>query len=169
MSSKRRTTPESQANKDAADKNTTDKNVVDNNAAVKNAADNIADKKAADNNAAYKNIADKNVADKKSLFVFGYGSLLWYTDFDYDTCTAGYINGFVRRFWQQSETHRGTPERVGTSYKKKMKQNSGNFLLLLLSFLSFIATKVSGEYSKITTSDLYIKRTILNSIKWLHH
>lgn len=47
------------------------------------------------------------------LWIIGYGSLIFkpppYTEFRLD----GYLKGFVRRFWQSSSDHRGTPESPG--------------------------------------------------------
>jgi len=48
-----------------------------------------------------------------SLWIFGYGSLVWRPAFPHrDRCRA-YIEGFARRFWQGSTDHRGLPERPG--------------------------------------------------------
>ncbi|KAF2132782.1 ChaC-like protein [Dothidotthia symphoricarpi CBS 119687] len=47
------------------------------------------------------------------FWIFGYGSLIWKPPPHYDQRVPGYIEGYVRRFWQQSEDHRGTPEAPG--------------------------------------------------------
>lgn len=45
--------------------------------------------------------------------MFGYGSLIWKPPPHYDRRISGYIEGYVRRFWQASGDHRGTPESPG--------------------------------------------------------
>lgn len=47
------------------------------------------------------------------LWIFGYGSLVWRPDFDYEERAAAELRGFARRFWQGSPDHRGRPDAPG--------------------------------------------------------
>ena len=53
----------------------------------------------------------------ENLWLFGYGSIIWRTEFPYMARRAARLPGYVRRFWQGSHDHRGThnaPGRVVT-------------------------------------------------------
>ena len=54
-----------------------------------------------------------NGVRKNDLWVFGYGSLLWRTGFDYAEAVPARLDGWHRAPCVLSHVHRGTPERPG--------------------------------------------------------
>ncbi|KAI5866432.1 ChaC-domain-containing protein [Durotheca rogersii] len=51
--------------------------------------------------------------EKDEFWIFGYGSLIWKPPPHYDQRIPGWVTGYVRRFWQVSQDHRGTPDAPG--------------------------------------------------------
>jgi cation transport protein ChaC len=48
-----------------------------------------------------------------TVWLFGYGSLIWRPDLPFRERRAARVTGWARRFWQASWDHRGTPESPG--------------------------------------------------------
>jgi cation transport regulator ChaC len=55
----------------------------------------------------------QDFTDVESVWLFGYGSLIYKAGFPYRERQPASIRGWVRRFWQGSHDHRGTPVRPG--------------------------------------------------------
>jgi len=55
---------------------------------------------------------DITTGKPSSLWIFGYGSLVWKPDFKYRRSQVGYIQGYKRRFWHGDNFHRGNDELV---------------------------------------------------------
>ncbi|XP_064183366.1 glutathione-specific gamma-glutamylcyclotransferase 1-like [Anguilla rostrata] len=53
------------------------------------------------------------MAEKTSLWIFGYGSLVWKPDFKFKMSEIGYIQGYKRRFWHGDNFHRGNKDMPG--------------------------------------------------------
>lgn len=45
---------------------------------------------------------------KPSIWIFGYGSILWRPDFKFSRAVPAQLKGFQRRLWQGSTDHRGS-------------------------------------------------------------
>ncbi|MBA58079.1 MAG: gamma-glutamylcyclotransferase [Gammaproteobacteria bacterium] len=47
------------------------------------------------------------------LWIFGYGSIMWSPLFAYQSSASACVNGWERKFWQESTDHRGTKDFPG--------------------------------------------------------
>lgn len=98
------------------------------------------------------------MAEVRSLWVFGYGSLVWKPGFQPGQTATGHIEGMARRFWQGNETHRGVPGnpgRVATLVEEKGAITHGLALELrgeeALDYLNNREMTLGGYLQRITT------------------
>lgn len=55
----------------------------------------------------------KEQQEESTIWIFGYGSLIWKCDYPILRFVWGSVSGYKRRLWQGSPDHRGTPKSPG--------------------------------------------------------
>ncbi|XP_015915229.1 putative glutathione-specific gamma-glutamylcyclotransferase 2 isoform X2 [Parasteatoda tepidariorum] len=95
-----------------------------------------------------------------SAWVFGYGSLIWNPGFEYLDSKIGFIKGYVRRFWQGNDFHRGSPKKLGrvaTLVEEEQGLTWGRAFLLgpgaesSLAYLDSRETKLGGYCTTVVS------------------
>lgn len=83
-------------------------------------------------------ITKEHVLSRDTIYVFGYGSLIWKPDFEYSQRFVAYLPGHERRFWQGSPHHRGSVEKPGRvlTLKQSPTVKIKSFECFALLFLS---------------------------------
>jgi len=100
----------------------------------------------------------------EDLWVFGYGSLIWRPSFEHVEAHPAHIEGFVRRFWQGSTDHRGTPEcpgRVVTLIERAGERCDGMAFRVPThardEVIEHLDHRERGGYRRVDT-ELYLRR-----------
>lgn len=110
------------------------------------------------------------MSTQDSIYIFGYGSLLWKVSYEYENKFYGYVENFERQFNLLSDDHRGTPEKLGrvltlvespmdTQNEKKKKRVYG------------IAYKLKSTNLSVTINNLNFREKCGYSLKQIifHH
>ncbi|XP_061602360.1 glutathione-specific gamma-glutamylcyclotransferase 1 [Cololabis saira] len=91
------------------------------------------------------------LSGKASLWIFGYGSLVWKPDFRYKRSSVGHIQGYKRRFWHGDNFHRGddkSPGRVVTLIEDDDESTWG------------VAFEVTGSQAEESLKYLDVRETV---------
>lgn len=91
------------------------------------------------------------------LWLFGYGSLIYKVDFPYLKRSPAHVNGWLRRFWQGSHDHRGSPQapgRVTTLVPTDNGRCGGMAYLIESKVLRALDEREKNGYQR-TTVDLH--------------
>ena len=102
----------------------------------------------------------------ENIWLFGYGSLIWNPDIPYIDSSPARVNGFVRRFWQGSHDHRGTPQnpgRVVTLVPSKTQHCDGIAYLVSKNNAENVFQKLDHR-EKNGYAKLSIKLSLINDI-----
>lgn len=90
-----------------------------------------------------------------SIWLFGYGSLIYKVDFPYLEKRPASIEGWARRFWQGSHDHRGTPEapgRVVTLIEQPGAKCKGMAFRVSPSVFEHLDVREKNGYLRFTTT-----------------
>ena len=89
-----------------------------------------------------------------SVWLFGYGSLIFKPDFPYTQRRPAHIRGWSRRFWQGSHDHRGTPQapgRVVTLIEEADAICAGMAYLITPEVFSHLDYREKNGYLRLST------------------
>ena len=89
---------------------------------------------------------------RHSVWLFGYGSLLFKADFPYIERRPASIAGWTRRFWQGSHDHRGTeaaPGRVATLVEEAGAHTAGMAYLITPEVFAHLDHREKNGYLRL--------------------
>ena len=93
--------------------------------------------------------------EHEQVWLFGYGSLIFKADFAYLERKPASIHGHVRRFWQGSHDHRGTPDypgRVVTLAPQAGTTCSGMAYLIRPDVFDYLDHREKNGYLRFSTT-----------------
>ncbi|KAM9294438.1 glutathione-specific gamma-glutamylcyclotransferase 1 [Gastrophryne carolinensis] len=88
----------------------------------------------------------------RTLWIFGYGSLVWRPDFQFTSRKVGFVPGYSRKFWQGDTFHRGSlqmPGRVVTLQEDREECTWG------------VAYEVRGDQVESSLEYLNVRESVL--------
>jgi glutathione-specific gamma-glutamylcyclotransferase len=110
-----------------------------------------------------------------SVWIFGYGSLLWRPGFPYVAAKAARVAGLSRRLEQGSPDHRGTPSRLGRVATLVPAQGThvGGLVYALApaeadAILALLDEREQGGYDRVTVrAELHEGAEVIEAITWI--
>lgn len=87
----------------------------------------------------------------ESIWLFGYGSIIWRPDFPYLEDRPAYVEGWERRFWQGSQDHRGVksdPGRVATLVRSPQMRCYGHGFRISHDVFEHLDHRESNGYER---------------------
>ncbi|MDI3283342.1 gamma-glutamylcyclotransferase [Polyangium sp. 15x6] len=110
-----------------------------------------------------------------SVWIFGYGSLLWRPGFPYVEAKAARVAGLSRRLEQGSPDHRGTPERLGrvATLVPAPGAHVGGLVYALAPaeadvILAALDEREQGGYDRVAVrAELHEEATTIEAITWI--
>ena len=112
----------------------------------------------------------REFADGEQIWLFGYGSLIFKTEFDFiDRCPAS-IEGWTRRFWQASHDHRGSPQRPGrvvTLVRQTHARCNGMAYLIAHEVFEHLDFREKNGYLRFDTAIQFADGTLTSGMVYI--
>lgn len=108
--------------------------------------------------------------EHESIWLFGYGSLIFKSDFPYLDRRPASIDHWVRRFWQGSHDHRGTPSapgRVVTLIPQKQAVCVGVAYLIELEVFDHLDFREKNGYLRFVTDMTFRDKSVVQGTVYI--
>lgn len=108
--------------------------------------------------------------ERESIWLFGYGSLIFKADFPYLDRRPASIDHWVRRFWQGSHDHRGTPSapgRVVTLIPQKQAVCEGVAYLIELDVFDHLDFREKNGYLRFVTDMTFRNKSVVQGTVYI--